>query len=200
MEEVKAEEQKITPKMEIKVPTPPRVWLPTLDSPKFKIQPSLNLDVLKREQGGDEEDGRTVCPNIASESVAFLGDPAGRCQIFKSSPQSSLNGKMYAPPRLQPGKVQESIFKNIIKRLALLEESATYTLAFLKEQEKALRKFMDSTRQEQEDILFKFMEDQWSDEIVRQISDAVLLCSVPHSMPLTAENITASSRVHCPTH
>lgn len=62
--------------------------------------------------------------------------------------------------------IQESIFKNIIKRLNKLEESSASMSQFLEESRQELQEFMDFLQNEQYEVLLRFVERRWSDVIV----------------------------------
>lgn len=63
--------------------------------------------------------------------------------------------------KLEDDIVQESFFKNLMKRLSALEESAVFTNNFLKKQRREVKLFLERLETEQMTVLLDFLNNEW---------------------------------------
>ena len=147
MEEVQATENEPPPK--------PQGRNPLEDIPETGADQNDHLDL---------ETSNTAVQVTIPSSFAFPG--TFTCSVTDQASESKVpdnNGDKTVP---SPKNIQESIFKNMMKRLGTLEESAVFTRDFLNRQKEELQQFLRDLEVEQGDLLYRFLEEQWSDESV----------------------------------
>jgi hypothetical protein len=178
MEEVKAEEEKpkstlsATQKEPGKTPSESLIPVPKIGNYPLDVDSSVeeesdnglkvNLDFTMYElENSANCSMKDLYRNTFTRKVISQGP------LIKKSGQGSSDSPQKQGSKKSSKVIQDSIFKNIMKRLNKLEESTETMTKFLEEQRSELQEFMDFLQNEQYEVLLRFVERRWSDVIVR---------------------------------
>ncbi|ANZ76706.1 BA75_03987T0 [Komagataella pastoris] len=123
---------------------------------------SAQIKALKDE---DEEDCPVSFKHFSLDE--FLNEHSKEICLEKDG-QSSDHISIEAPSSSSEPKTQESIYKNIIKRISLLESNATLSLLYIEEQSRLLSNAF-SKLEERQSLRFEAMLDSVNNSIQNQI-------------------------------